>query len=336
MKFSADFDHLGRNFTAGSISEMENDFHFRRTLICFTSCALISVLVLYTNDFRRPSFSSDLSSPQEENDFINNDPSNGAVLLDGSWFWPAQGVGTECNVCMKDILKKRHPWILNEKSHPEDALSCVFYKDCRKASTDALIRALGGGGTTSITMRLFSSRNAIKESPEQLMYSANALDRRQYDLNWQKAQLFARHFGNPASQHPPPIVLTEWTPPLDPVGRPVPSWLTFRPVDLPPWLQSPSPPLQQLTQDDGSSGGSASSSGTQSPPQPQQQQSAHAVCVMQGGCDGCVAAGFHWCGTQVWRHLLTFCINVLRIHFNSTMPLNEVSIRALLCPRRPG
>ena len=229
----------GPNTTAGSehlflnASEILMKEMYRRKLVLGASSVTILALVLiYCDSSKWPFVQTLVQSPG----FLGDQPLNDDILYDGKWFWPAKGVGSECNSCMLNILKQHQPWILRQRSYAEDALSCVYSVKCRKAATSALMDSLHDSDPRASEESLAARKNAADESPEQMLYTAFKLDQRQYDLNWRRAQAFSRLLGGP-SQSPPPIVLTEWVPPLDPVGRPVPSWLAFRPVDLPPWLR---------------------------------------------------------------------------------------------------
>ena len=260
----------------------------RKFSVAVLGTVMVVLLLAFSDSSSWPHFQTLLSSSTSSSDPQTND-----VLFNGMWFWPAKGVGSECNTCMSNVLKQHHPWNLKQRSYAEDALSCVYTAHCRKAATAALIDSLHDSDPHTSIESLSDHTNAMEESPEQMMYTAFKLDRRQYDLNWKRAQAFTRVLGGP-SQNPPPIVLTEWVPPLDPVGRPVPSWLTFKPVDLPPWLQPTSAANareQELAEYSAASGSTAGAVADSS-------LAAHGVCVMQGGCGACVAAGCGWCGTQ--------------------------------------
>ena len=144
---------------------------------------------------------------QAGTEFIIADPQNGVVLPDGTWFWPAKGVGPDCNTCLASILKTNEPW--GERKHPRtNILRCVYKPECKRAWEG-----------TKLKKSIFESSQLLPVKGEILNEeSERELDWKQFDLNWRKAQLFSSFFGAPEVKSSKPV-LTEWVPPVDPTGH---------------------------------------------------------------------------------------------------------------------
>jgi hypothetical protein len=227
---------------------MRNQEWIRRpvTIAALGMIAIATVALINTDQTQWPGLDSLLLASQE---FIADDPKNGIVLPDGIWFWPAKGVGGECNSCLTSILEINKPWI-SRRSAKSNMLNCVYKKECKKVWASSKLKRTDDP----------HSQQSGDKDPEK------ELDKRQFYLNWDKAQLFAKFFGAP-NRHSPTAVLTEWVPPVDPTGhalpitdttasaekcvmmilmssshsspgRPIPSWLYFNPVDAAPYTSA--------------------------------------------------------------------------------------------------
>ena len=144
---------------------------------------------------------------QTGTDFTIADPKNGVIMPDGMWFWPAKGVGRECDNCLASILKSNDPW--DPKHHPKAyMLHCVYQSECKKAWAPQKLKHVQRDPHQSTALR----SNEISDESEK------KIDLMQFELNWKKAQLFASFFGPPDSKLPKVTVLTDWVPPVDPTG----------------------------------------------------------------------------------------------------------------------
>jgi hypothetical protein len=169
------------------------------TIAALGIIAIATVALIKTDGTQWLSLASLLQSASHE--FIVDDPKNGLVLPDGIWFWPAKGIGRECNSCLASILQINKPWA-SRKSAKSNMLNCIYKKECKRAWASSKLKH---------TDETHSQQSADKDPEKEL-------DKRQFYLNWEKAQLFAKFFGDPG-QHSQTAVLTEWVPPVDPTGQ---------------------------------------------------------------------------------------------------------------------
>ena len=128
-------------------------------------------------------------------------------------------------------------------------------------------------------------------------------DRKQLQLNWRRAKVFAEYAGAPRKTGTT-YVLATWVPPLDPQGRPVPSWLTFQPTALSQFLMSQAPSAQsQLSQQlSQQTIGGLQALETVTPlskPQALNQLQQPPLCTVQTSCHACASLpDCEWCGGQ--------------------------------------
>eukprot|EP00960_Hanusia_phi_P059004 764046-Hanusia_phi.AAC.13 len=196
-----------------------------------------------------------------------------------------------CGSCMSEILRQNKPW-----SHAQidtaEALQCMK-GDCERATEKATVNAcllshpsVAGSvqsGTSLLAQRDFGKKSSSLLStskasrpfivPGSLFSEQKALDRQQLLLNWKRARVFARLAGSP-SRGKGVKVFTEWVAPLDPQGRPVPSWLRFEP-------SSKLSQLQTLTMD-----------------QKHVNSTLVQSCPALSECSSCVNQGCLWCGSD--------------------------------------
>ena len=108
------------------------------------------------------------------------------------------------------------------------------------------------------------------------------IDTQQLELNWKRARVFASFMGPPGQSTK--MVLADWVPPLDPHGRPVPSWLKFVPAGAP------------------GTSGLFGTNGAWDPEteDPTRQRSPavmanNTMCYARDSCAACVESGCAWC-----------------------------------------
>jgi len=270
-------------------------------------------------------------------------PGGPVILYDGwntvpEYAMPAATVVPQdaaCESCMTRILKQHEPWNHAAYLDPEEAMSCVR-GDCEKASTQAM-RSAGraverelqtqgsGSSTTQQLTEAKVSRGADSTSMEQFSYDERELDKQQLQLNWKRAKTFAHYFGKPNPKRVD-LVMTKWVPPLDPTGRPVPSWLTFEPTAMNSEQIASAAETADLSQLQGSTDSvwtpkhslaaitqslaeasapanpAAPKAGATSPKADATASQADAAvkkpenCILQTSCHGCTGNGCHWCG----------------------------------------
>lgn len=139
-------------------------------------------------------------------------------------------LSAECSGCLSSILRENPPWARAPSFDPKTAMLCVS-SSCHYASlgaplatTTQQLTALPGAAKWGASVRSKISAAMTREQDK--------LDVEQLELNWQRARIFSQFVGPPAKAGHR-MVLAEFVPPLDPRGRPVPSWLKFTPAGAP-------------------------------------------------------------------------------------------------------
>ncbi|EKX46815.1 hypothetical protein GUITHDRAFT_137822 [Guillardia theta CCMP2712] len=196
-----------------------------------------------------------------------------------------------CAQCMGDILQTNKPW-KDAEIDATGALECIRGA-CKSATERATLNSCflshpSWGDTNDASMSLLAQKNFGKKSstsssksdakshimvPRSLFSQQEALDRQQLLLNWKRAKVFASLVGSPW-QGKGVKLFTEWVPPLDPQGRPVPSWLRFV-------------PSSKLSQSKTSTMEMEHGNGTVA-----------RNCASLSECSACVNGGCLWCGSD--------------------------------------
>ncbi len=223
-----------------------------------------------------------------------------------------------CASCAESILSKHLPWQEGSMLDPEDALSCATEGACSAAAKQAAELALSHPSSERLEelaeidgiwpkeqekaqKKPNEANDVEKMSKEQFAYDSRVLDREQLALNWRRAKVFAEYAGAPRASGTT-YVLATWVPPLDPLGRPVPSWLTFQPTALSQFLMSQAPSLQTALNQQFSQQavGGLKPLETVTPLSNSQALVQHPPsCLVQTSCHACASIhGCEWCGGQ--------------------------------------
>jgi len=139
-------------------------------------------------------------------------------------------LSAECSGCLSSILKENAPWASAPSFDPKRAMLCVT-ASCTGASLG--VRPSGGSQELSVLPANAKpgARSSVAKLTAEITREQQRLDAQQLELNWQRARLFSQFVGPPGKATR--MVLADWVPPLDPLGRPVPSWLKFVPAGSP-------------------------------------------------------------------------------------------------------
>ena len=199
----------------------------------------------------------------------------GGVALLGAPVRPR--LGAACGGCLASILKANAPWAAAPSFDPRDAMLCVS-STCR----DATLTALPAQATEQLSA-LPAGAAARGPSPQSKVLAAlnreqHRLDVQQLELNWKRARVFAAFMGPPGASNQ--MVLADWVPPLDPHGRPVPSWLRFVPAGA--------GATTRLFGTDGA--------GDSEAPRVVLSNHSASYCMAHGSCAACTRGGCAWCG----------------------------------------
>jgi hypothetical protein len=184
-----------------------------------------------------------------------------------------------CSSCLSTILRDNAPWAVDPSFDPKDASLCVV-ASCKGSTLQSR--------PASATQQLSGLPEGMRARPSKTQQLAllskeqHRLDTQQLELNWKRARVFARFMGAPGKSTK--MVLADWVPPLDPRGRPVPSWLKFVPAGA------------------AGTSGLFGTNGAWDPEaeDPTKQQSPavmanNTLCYAQDTCATCVQSGCAWC-----------------------------------------